>query len=179
MESIDELNGELGSGRDAHDVRSVSALHAGHETGDRACSQGRGLLFRTDPRARGTETRRARAARSRSPRPPGAGALPGARARVKADTSEPLSDERPRHQSTQDLTLVRTRCNTPSTMVAERRAAGFRLDTDLLEGLRVVRERDGILPSEQVRRAVRKWLEGKGVLAPRTERNQQAEDDGA
>jgi hypothetical protein len=39
----------------------------------------------------------------------------------------------------------------------------FRLESELLEGLRLVRERDGIAVSEQVRRAVRAWLESKGV----------------
>jgi predicted metal-dependent hydrolase len=44
--------------------------------------------------------------------------------------------------------------------------ANFRLDTELIDGLRRVYDRDGVLPSEQVRRAVRWWLEGKGALAP-------------
>ena len=38
------------------------------------------------------------------------------------------------------------------------------LDDDLLEGLDAVYKRDGAQPSEQVRRAVREWLEHKGVL---------------
>jgi len=38
------------------------------------------------------------------------------------------------------------------------------------EGLRVVHERDGILPAEQIRRAIDAWLEEKGVSA-RAERN--------
>ena len=62
-------------------------------------------------------------------------------------------------------------------MVAERRATGVRLDLELLEGLRLVHEREGILPSEQVRRPVRMWLEGKEVLAARTERNRTTEGD--
>jgi hypothetical protein len=45
-----------------------------------------------------------------------------------------------------------------------RKIATFRLDHELVEGLRAVHERDGIPPSEQARRAVRAWLEGKGVL---------------
>jgi hypothetical protein len=39
----------------------------------------------------------------------------------------------------------------------------FRLDPDLLAGLREVQERDGVLVSEQVRRAIKAWLELKGV----------------
>lgn len=38
-------------------------------------------------------------------------------------------------------------------------------------GLQVVYERDGILPSEQVRRAVRAWLESKGVIAAKERGN--------
>ena len=44
-----------------------------------------------------------------------------------------------------------------------RRATAFRIDDELLEGLRQVYEKDGVLPSEQVRRAIRKWLEDRGV----------------
>jgi hypothetical protein len=46
------------------------------------------------------------------------------------------------------------------------RLASFRLDEALLEGLRTVTERDGIPQTEQVRRALRAWLQDKGVLAP-------------
>jgi hypothetical protein len=33
-----------------------------------------------------------------------------------------------------------------------------------MNGLKAVWERDGVQPSEQVRRAVRAWLESKGVI---------------
>jgi hypothetical protein len=39
----------------------------------------------------------------------------------------------------------------------------FWLDGELREGLRQVKERDGIPESEQVRRAIAAWLESKGV----------------
>ena len=39
----------------------------------------------------------------------------------------------------------------------------FRIDKDLLDGLRGVWERDGVPVSEQVRRAIRMWLDTKGV----------------
>jgi len=42
----------------------------------------------------------------------------------------------------------------------------FRLDDELLEGLKAMQERDGVQPSEQVRRALRAWLETKGILKP-------------
>jgi hypothetical protein len=44
-----------------------------------------------------------------------------------------------------------------------RKIATFRLDDDLLEGLKAVQVRDGIPPSEQARRAIRAWLEAKRV----------------
>jgi hypothetical protein len=43
----------------------------------------------------------------------------------------------------------------------------YRLDQDLVEAMDRLHERDGILPSEQVRRALRVWLEQKGVLRAR------------
>jgi Ribbon-helix-helix protein, copG family len=49
------------------------------------------------------------------------------------------------------------------------RPTNFRLESELLEGLQQVRERDGIPVSEQVRRALRAWLEVKGVTV-KTER---------
>jgi hypothetical protein len=39
------------------------------------------------------------------------------------------------------------------------------LDRAQLDGLRQVRERDGVLPAEQIRRAVDRWLEEKGITA--------------
>jgi hypothetical protein len=44
-----------------------------------------------------------------------------------------------------------------------RRVTAFRLDDELLEGLEHVRERDGIGIGEQVRRAVRAWLDTKNL----------------
>jgi uncharacterized protein (DUF4415 family) len=40
----------------------------------------------------------------------------------------------------------------------------FRLEQDVLEGLRTVKERDGVPYSVQVDRALRAWLAEKGVL---------------
>ena len=54
--------------------------------------------------------------------------------------------------------------------MAERRVTTFRLDDDLITGLQEVWSRDGIQPSEQVRRAIRAWLSQKGVL-PKLARN--------
>jgi metal-responsive CopG/Arc/MetJ family transcriptional regulator len=49
-------------------------------------------------------------------------------------------------------------------MTPRRKLFAVRLDDDLLEGLDAVYARDGAQPSEQVRRAVREWLERKGVM---------------
>jgi hypothetical protein len=59
----------------------------------------------------------------------------------------------------------------PSKKVDVTRKAGstFRLDADLVAAMKALHERDGILPSEQVRRALRPWLEEKGVL-PKSKR---------
>ena len=46
-------------------------------------------------------------------------------------------------------------------MVA-RKLHSFYLDPELSEGLSAIRDRDGVLPSEQVRRAIQMWLEWKG-----------------
>jgi hypothetical protein len=39
----------------------------------------------------------------------------------------------------------------------------FRLETEILEALGDIRERDGIAVSEQVRRALKQWIESKNV----------------
>ena len=43
------------------------------------------------------------------------------------------------------------------------RPTNFRLESELLEGLQRIKERDGIGISEQVRRAVQDWLAKKGI----------------
>jgi Arc/MetJ-type ribon-helix-helix transcriptional regulator len=40
----------------------------------------------------------------------------------------------------------------------------IRLDDEIMEGLRLVQERDGVPQSEQIRRALRAWLVQRGVL---------------
>ena len=45
-----------------------------------------------------------------------------------------------------------------------RKLTNFRIDPDLAEGLKAVKERDGVPEGEQIRRAVRAWLESKGVI---------------
>jgi hypothetical protein len=41
--------------------------------------------------------------------------------------------------------------------------AAFRVEPEILAGLQTVKVRDGIPASEQVRRALRAWLDAKGV----------------
>jgi hypothetical protein len=40
----------------------------------------------------------------------------------------------------------------------------FRIDPELEEGLRLIRERDGIAESEQIRRGIQMWLESKRAV---------------
>ena len=44
-----------------------------------------------------------------------------------------------------------------------RRVTTFRLDNELFNVLQAVWAHDGVPPSEQVRRAIRMWLDSKGV----------------
>ena len=44
-----------------------------------------------------------------------------------------------------------------------RRKYSFYIDDEQYEGLKFVKERDGVLESEQIRRAITRWLEEKGV----------------
>jgi hypothetical protein len=60
---------------------------------------------------------------------------------------------------------------TPST----KKQTAFRLDPEILDGLLFVKDRDGIPLSEQVRRALRTWLDQKGVRLSVTTRKQQRE----
>lgn len=46
----------------------------------------------------------------------------------------------------------------------------YRLETEILEALSQIRERDGIAVSEQVRRALKDWIAGKGVTLKRADR---------
>ena len=44
-----------------------------------------------------------------------------------------------------------------------RRRYSFWIDDQQADGLKAVKERDGVLESEQIRRAIDQWLEQKGV----------------
>jgi hypothetical protein len=49
-------------------------------------------------------------------------------------------------------------------MTPKRPLKAFRIDEDLEQGLQQVWDQDGIAVSEQIRRAIRQWLEQKGVM---------------
>ena len=44
-----------------------------------------------------------------------------------------------------------------------RRRYSFWIDDQQSEGLKAVKQRDGVLESEQIRRAIDRWLEEKGI----------------
>ncbi len=48
-----------------------------------------------------------------------------------------------------------------------RKRYSFWIDDEQAEGLKVVKERDGVLESEQIRRAINEWLEKKRVKSER------------
>jgi Ribbon-helix-helix domain len=49
-------------------------------------------------------------------------------------------------------------------MTPVRKVTTFRVDPDVGQAMKALRERDGIPLSEQIRRALRAWLEAKGAL---------------
>ena len=55
------------------------------------------------------------------------------------------------------------------THMSPLRPTNIRIDTELLEGMQQIVQRDGVPVSEQVRRGIRMWLESKGVKV-KTER---------
>ncbi len=45
-----------------------------------------------------------------------------------------------------------------------RQMTNFRIDPELLQALRAIRQRDGLPIAEQIRRAIRTWLEARGAV---------------
>lgn len=59
------------------------------------------------------------------------------------------------------------------------RLTNFMIEPELSEGLKLVKERDGISEAEQIRRGIRLWLDSKGVKLkaasrPRAKRGRKA-----
>ena len=48
--------------------------------------------------------------------------------------------------------------------MAVRKKYTFWINPEQAEGLKIVKVRDGVLESEQIRRALDSWLESKGVI---------------
>ena len=55
-----------------------------------------------------------------------------------------------------------------NAVAPDRKMYTFWLDGELAEGLKAVKERDGISESEQIRRAIRTWLDAKDVTKKKT-----------
>jgi hypothetical protein len=53
-------------------------------------------------------------------------------------------------------------------MTRHRNMHSFYLDPEMSAGLKIIKERDGISESEQVRRAVWSWLDSKGLKLKRS-----------
>ena len=49
----------------------------------------------------------------------------------------------------------------------DRKHVNFYLDADLGEGLKAIKERDGVSEAEQIRRGIRMYLESKDYKMPR------------
>ena len=47
--------------------------------------------------------------------------------------------------------------------MSRRKRYAFWIEQEQLEGLHEIRARDGVLPSEQIRRALDEWLKKRGV----------------
>jgi hypothetical protein len=51
--------------------------------------------------------------------------------------------------------------------VSPKKPYTLKIDPELLEALREIKERDGIPESEQIRRGIQMWLDSKGVSTKR------------
>jgi predicted DNA-binding protein len=51
-----------------------------------------------------------------------------------------------------------------------KRQTAFRIDPEIMDALQALKERDGIPISEQVRRALRAWVDQKGLIKPERKR---------
>jgi hypothetical protein len=51
-------------------------------------------------------------------------------------------------------------------MTPQTKTFTFALPPDLKAGLQTVKGRDGLTEAEQIRRAIKMWLESRGVLKP-------------
>jgi hypothetical protein len=49
--------------------------------------------------------------------------------------------------------------------MSPRKRYSFWIDAEQAEGLKQIKERDGVLESEQIRRAIAAWLVDRGIVA--------------
>ena len=67
-------------------------------------------------------------------------------------------------------TYISTRVDIYADLVYDRVVryrVNFYIDPELADGLKVLKERDGIPESEQIRRGIKLWLESKGIKTPK------------
>ena len=78
----------------------------------------------------------------------------------------------PANSSRADYQLFDTvgQCIYIGLLMTARRRYSFWIDEEQAKGLKAVKERDGVLESEQIRRAINDWLEKKGVRNPERKR---------
>ena len=57
-----------------------------------------------------------------------------------------------------------------------RKKYSFYIDDEQVDGLKAVKERDGVLESEQIRRAINDWLDKKGVVKSERKRTNTRDD---
>jgi hypothetical protein len=60
------------------------------------------------------------------------------------------------------------------SLMSPKRAYTFLIDSELADQLKVIKERDGISESEQIRRALKEWFAAKGLKGEATSRRVRA-----
>lgn len=55
-------------------------------------------------------------------------------------------------------------------MATTKKYAGFRIEVELLDALKAIQEMEGITVPEQVRRAIRDWVQKKGEAIVKSDR---------
>jgi hypothetical protein len=58
--------------------------------------------------------------------------------------------------------------------MSPKESTALRIDVDLLEAMRALKERDGIPVTTQIEMAVREWLKTKGIVVKKAERKRAA-----
>ena len=69
------------------------------------------------------------------------------------------------HFGAQRLTGVYQSLYTWGLLMSPKKLVAFRLEQELVDALAAIKERDGVPVTEQVTRAVRAWIETRGLSA--------------